>query len=210
SGPPKCGPGSNSTLTKQIFPWMKESRQTSKLKSSSPGTGTSSLPSSACAFVRARNVAVILAPGPEAPRRRRPGDRIRWRWQRRSSPTSRHLMTPDPTHTLSLRPPCPRAPEGRARGQETQSRQRLIIIKYDDCGYSSPSLGRPGAPASRHGSRFAPHSRVLPTDVLVPPGSSSATPMLATDTGAGDGGSDSPDLELRTGERACERKASPK
>uniref|UniRef100_A0A8C5K5M0 Homeobox B3 n=1 Tax=Jaculus jaculus TaxID=51337 RepID=A0A8C5K5M0_JACJA len=40
SGPPKCGPGSNSTLTKQIFPWMKESRQTSKLKNSSPGTGT--------------------------------------------------------------------------------------------------------------------------------------------------------------------------
>uniref|UniRef100_G1PBG7 Homeobox B3 n=1 Tax=Myotis lucifugus TaxID=59463 RepID=G1PBG7_MYOLU len=38
SGPPKCGPGSNSTLTKQIFPWMKESRQTSKLKNSSPGT----------------------------------------------------------------------------------------------------------------------------------------------------------------------------
>ncbi|XP_014396619.1 PREDICTED: homeobox protein Hox-B3 [Myotis brandtii] len=70
SGPPKCGPGSNSTLTKQIFPWMKESRQTSKLKNSSPGTGTSSLPSSACAFVRARNVAVILAPSPEAPWRR--------------------------------------------------------------------------------------------------------------------------------------------
>lgn len=45
-GAPKCGPGSNSTLTKQIFPWMKESRQTSKLKSSSPGTGTGSLPSS--------------------------------------------------------------------------------------------------------------------------------------------------------------------
>ncbi|KAJ1071578.1 hypothetical protein CapIbe_016867 [Capra ibex] len=38
SGPPKCGAGSNSTLTKQIFPWMKESRQTSKLKNSSPGT----------------------------------------------------------------------------------------------------------------------------------------------------------------------------
>ncbi|XP_030876765.1 homeobox protein Hox-B3-like, partial [Leptonychotes weddellii] len=38
SGTPKCVPGSNSTLTKQIFPWMKESRQTSKLKNSSPGT----------------------------------------------------------------------------------------------------------------------------------------------------------------------------
>nr|XP_045376741.1 homeobox protein Hox-B3 [Camelus bactrianus] len=64
SGPPKCGPGSNSTLTKQIFPWMKESRQTSKLKNSSPGTGTSSLPSSPSAFVRARNVSVILTPSP--------------------------------------------------------------------------------------------------------------------------------------------------
>ena len=62
SGPPKCGPGSNSTLTKQIFPWMKESRQTSKLKNSSPGTGTSFLPSSPSAFVRARNVTVIVAP----------------------------------------------------------------------------------------------------------------------------------------------------
>lgn len=42
-GPPKGGPGASATLTKQIFPWMKESRQTSKLKSSSPGTGTGSL-----------------------------------------------------------------------------------------------------------------------------------------------------------------------
>lgn len=64
SGPPKCGPGSNSTLTKQIFPWMKESRQTSKLKHSSPGTGTGSPPSSSSAFVRAKNVTVILAPRP--------------------------------------------------------------------------------------------------------------------------------------------------
>lgn len=64
SGPPKCGPGSNSTLTKQIFPWMKESRQTSKLKNVSPGTGTGSLASSSSAFVQARNVTVILAPSP--------------------------------------------------------------------------------------------------------------------------------------------------
>lgn len=64
SGPPKCGAGSNSTLTKQIFPWMKESRQTSKLKNSSPGTGTGSLASSSSAFVPARNVTVILAPSP--------------------------------------------------------------------------------------------------------------------------------------------------
>lgn len=54
-GPPKCGPGSHATLTKQIFPWMKESRQTSKLKNSSPGTGTGSLPSSGRS-VRARDV----------------------------------------------------------------------------------------------------------------------------------------------------------
>lgn len=54
TGPPKCGAGSNSTLTKQIFPWMKESRQTSKLKNSSPGTGTSSLPSSSVSFCSVR------------------------------------------------------------------------------------------------------------------------------------------------------------
>nr|XP_013005018.1 homeobox protein Hox-B3 [Cavia porcellus]XP_013005019.1 homeobox protein Hox-B3 [Cavia porcellus] len=60
SGAPKCGPGSNATLTKQIFPWMKESRQTSKLKSSSPGTGTSSLPSCHQLFVRGPGMSLLF------------------------------------------------------------------------------------------------------------------------------------------------------
>lgn len=39
AAPSKSNLSSNATLTKQIFPWMKESRQNSKQKNSSPTTG---------------------------------------------------------------------------------------------------------------------------------------------------------------------------
>lgn len=51
-----------STLTKQIFPWMKESRQTS-VRKTAPGTGTGS-GFVVVSFCPAENVTVILAPSP--------------------------------------------------------------------------------------------------------------------------------------------------
>jgi len=40
TAPSKANLSANASLTKQIFPWMKESRQNSKQKNSSPSTGT--------------------------------------------------------------------------------------------------------------------------------------------------------------------------
>ncbi|NXS21927.1 HXB3 protein, partial [Mystacornis crossleyi] len=40
----KANPGAGASLSKQIFPWMKESRQNSKQKNSSPSAGTAALP----------------------------------------------------------------------------------------------------------------------------------------------------------------------
>ncbi|NXH40522.1 HXB3 protein, partial [Dicaeum eximium] len=41
SGPGKAGLGAGASISKQIFPWMKESRQNSKQKSGSPSAGSS-------------------------------------------------------------------------------------------------------------------------------------------------------------------------
>ncbi|NXB80140.1 HXB3 protein, partial [Donacobius atricapilla] len=46
SGAGKAGPGAG--VSKQIFPWMKESRQNSKQKSGSPGAGSSEGPTETC------------------------------------------------------------------------------------------------------------------------------------------------------------------
>lgn len=46
SAPGKAGLGAS--LSKQIFPWMKESRQNSKQKNGSPSAGTSVVPSRPC------------------------------------------------------------------------------------------------------------------------------------------------------------------